>query len=126
MAKNKALVIVLLIVIVLLAIKFLFIKGNTGTNTPAAGPPKAAPVAVNAIIAKPERIGNEVYASGSVLANEEVELKPEVAGKILTVNFKEGSRVEKGSLLIKINDADLQAQLKKQDVQLKLASLLQH
>src|SRR6185369_10204785 len=75
-----------------------------------------------AIVAKAEKVGNQVYASGTVLANEEVELKPEVAGKILTVNFKEGSRVEKGALLIKINDADLQAQFKKLQVQLKLSS----
>src|SRR5690348_6169216 len=122
MRKNKTLVIVLLIVVLLLAIKFIFFKGGNAANAPATGPAKPSDVPVNAVVAMAEKIGNEVYASGTVLANEEVELRPEVAGKILSVNFKEGSHVEKGALLIKINDADLQAQLKKQDVQLKLAS----
>ena len=114
---------ILLLIAALLAVKFIFFKGNSGTNAPAAGAAKNAPVGVNAVVAKPERIGNEVYASGTALANEEVELRPEIAGKILSVNFKEGSKVEKGALLVKINDADLQAQLKKQQVQLKLAAV---
>ncbi len=123
MRKNKPLFIVILIIIVLLAIKFIFFKGNTASNTPpAGGPPKNAAVSVNAVVAKATRIGNEVYASGTVMANEEVELRPEIAGKILSVNFKEGSRVSKGALLVKINDADLQAQLKKLQVQLKLSA----
>jgi membrane fusion protein, multidrug efflux system len=120
--RNKTLLIVLLIVILLLAVKFIFLKGDKTSNAPAAGASKNAPVIVNAVVAKAQRLGNEVYASGTVLANEEVELRPEIAGKILSVNFKEGSRVSKGALLVKINDADLQAQLKKLQVQTKLAT----
>jgi membrane fusion protein, multidrug efflux system len=120
--RNKPLLIVLLIVILLLAIKFIFLKGNKTATAPTGSASKNAPVMVNAIVTKAERIGNEVYSSGTVLANEEVELRPEIAGKILSVNFKEGSRVNKGTLLVKINDADLQAQLKKLQVQIKLAT----
>ena len=123
MRKNKTVFIILLIIILLVAIKFIFFKNNAATNQPAAGAAsKNTPVSVNGIVARTEKVGNQVYASGTVLANEEVELRPEVPGKILSVNFKEGSRVEKGSLLIKINDADLRAQLKKLDVQLKLST----
>jgi membrane fusion protein (multidrug efflux system) len=122
MGKNRTLVVIVLIVALLLAVKFIFFKGNTRSNAPAAGAPKNAAVAVNAVVAKAEHLGNEVYASGTVLANEEVELRPEIAGKILSVNFKEGSHVSKGALLVRINDADLQAQLKKLQVQLKLAN----
>jgi membrane fusion protein (multidrug efflux system) len=77
---------------------------------------------VSAFIATPEKLANNVYASGSVLANEEVELKPEASGKILQIYFKEGSHAVKGELLIKINDADLQAQLKKLQLQVKLSA----
>jgi membrane fusion protein, multidrug efflux system len=47
-------------------------------------------------------------------------LKPEVAGKIVQMNIQEGKNVSKGQLLIKLNDADLQAQLKKLYAQMKL------
>jgi membrane fusion protein (multidrug efflux system) len=117
---KKPVLIIVIIVALLLAIKFIFFKGNTASNTPSSAPKNIA-VPVTAVIAKAAKIGNEVYASGTVLANEEVELKPEASGKILQVNFKEGTHVEKGDLLIRINDADLQAQLKKLQVQLKLA-----
>ncbi|MBL0330560.1 MAG: biotin/lipoyl-binding protein [Bacteroidetes bacterium] len=54
-------------------------------------------------------LSNEVYASGTIMANEEVELRPELSGKITQLNFTEGTKVTKGQLLVKINDADLQA-----------------
>ncbi|MGZ4033814.1 MAG: efflux RND transporter periplasmic adaptor subunit, partial [Bacteroidia bacterium] len=59
------------------------------------------------------KLENTVSASGTIVANEEVELKPEISGKIISLPLKEGTTVPKGELLAKINDADLQAQLKK-------------
>lgn len=59
---------------------------------------------------------------GKVIADEWVDLSPEVAGKITKIYFKEGSSVAKGQLLVKINDSELQAQLKKNDVKLQLAA----
>jgi membrane fusion protein (multidrug efflux system) len=51
--------------------------------------------------------------AGNVIANEEVELRSEVSGRIVAINFDEGSHVNKGMLLLKTDDRDLQAQLKK-------------
>lgn len=78
-------------------------------------------ISVKAHIVKSESLNNVVYATGSVLANEEVELRSEISGKIIKILFKEGSFVNKGDLLIKINDADLQAQLKKAESKVKLS-----
>jgi len=64
---------------------------------------------------------NNIYSSGTILAAEEVQLRPETSGKLIAVLFKEGTTVNKGELLAKINDADLQAQLKKLNLQYKLA-----
>lgn len=55
------------------------------------------------------------------MANEEIELRPEIAGRITGVSFNEGSQVEKGSLLLKINDSELKAQLKRKESEEKLA-----
>jgi membrane fusion protein, multidrug efflux system len=80
------------------------------TNT-ASGPPPAPKVSSFALV--PKELQSHVDATGTLLANEEVELKPEVSGRILKIYFREGSTVSKGQLLVKINDSDLQAQLKK-------------
>jgi len=56
------------------------------------------------------------------MANEEVELRPEISGRVTEVSFNEGSRVAKGSLLLKINDTELQAQLKRKESEEKLAA----
>jgi membrane fusion protein (multidrug efflux system) len=50
-----------------------------------------------------------------------VELRSEMTGKVTGIYFKEGSRVKKGDLLVKINDADLQAQQQKLEFQKELA-----
>jgi len=59
--------------------------------------------------------------TGTLRPDEEVDLSFETSGKIVGINFTEGTRVKKGDLLAKINDRPLQAQLEKLTVQLKLA-----
>lgn len=76
---------------------------------------------VKAIEASPTRIDDKINSTGTILANEEVEIRSEVDGRITKINFKEGSAVSKGELLLKINDDDLQAQLKKLKTQESLA-----
>jgi membrane fusion protein (multidrug efflux system) len=49
-------------------------------------------------------------------------LRSEATGKVTGIYFTEGSRVSKGQLLVKINDNDLQAQLKKMVLQDTLLS----
>lgn len=49
--------------------------------------------------------------SGSLEANEQIELHTEVSGIVESINFKEGSKVGQGQILLTINDAELQAQL---------------
>ncbi len=83
------------------------------------GAPSAMPVA--GIIAKPRSISETLQASGTLLANEEVDLKPETSGRVVLLNIREGERVVKGTLLLKINDAELQAQLRKLKLQLDVA-----
>lgn len=78
-------------------------------------------VPVKAHIVSLETLSNSVYTTGTILANEEVELRSEISGKIIKILFKEGSYVNKGDLLIKINDADLQAQLRRAESKVKLS-----
>jgi len=66
---------------------------------------------VDAVVVKPRHLERKINVTGSLLANEEVALKSEISGKVTGIFFEEGSTVQKGQLLIKINDSDLQAQL---------------
>jgi membrane fusion protein (multidrug efflux system) len=51
---------------------------------------------------------------------ESTEIRSEISGRVTNLNIKEGETVAKGNILVKIFDADLQAQLKKLNVQLQI------
>lgn len=68
-------------------------------------------------------LDDEIHTTGTVLANQEVNLVSEVARKVTAVYSREGSYVKKGALLFKLDDADLQARKKKLVLQEKLALL---
>jgi membrane fusion protein (multidrug efflux system) len=72
------------------------------------------------LVVKPESFTVTLPVTSSIEANESVVLKSEVSGKITGIFFNEGQRVEKGTLLIKVFDDDLQAQLVKAQANLKL------
>ncbi len=123
MNKNTKKIIVGLTIAVILAIVFLpkFLSSSgAGSNLMTGGRPDMV-VPVKAHIVVLETLSNSVFTTGTVLANEEVELRSEVSGKIVRILFKEGSFVSKGDLLIKINDADLQAQLRRAESKVKLS-----
>mgnify|MGYP000946996925 CR=1 FL=1 len=82
---------------------------------------KSGPTTVDVIIAKSEQIGNQVEVNGSVVANEFAELRPEVSGLLTFLNIPEGASVAKGTVMARINSADLEAQVNKLTVQLELA-----
>ncbi len=117
----KKILIIALILIVLIGAKVLFFPSVQPNKTMNGNKVKTAtPVSVH-IITETDFNQNISFA-GSVLANEEVNMKAELAGRITFLNIKEGSTVKKGELLVKINDVELLAQLKKLNVQQKLAT----
>ena len=84
-------------------------------------PKETPPVIVDVMIATPQPINDTVEANGTVVANEFLELHPEVSGRLTYLNIAEGKPVAQGTILAKINDADLRATLAKTRVQLDLA-----
>ncbi|GAB1349707.1 efflux RND transporter periplasmic adaptor subunit [Ignavibacteriales bacterium] len=87
-----------------------------------AGKQQQGPALVKGKILKYDSFSSEIKVMGKIIADEWVDLSPEVSGKIIKINFKEGGNVAKGQLLVKINDNDLQAQLKKNEVRLELSA----
>lgn len=124
MNKKLKQILIAVIIVVVLAIallpKLLSSSKSGNGNMPGGRPDMVVPV--KAHITSLETLNNSVFTTGSILANEEVELRSEVSGKITKILFKEGSFVNKGDLLVKINDADLQAQLRKAESKVKLSA----
>jgi len=76
---------------------------------------------VEAVVMEPQTIEDRIFSSGSIQANEVVELSSESSGIITGIFFEEGREVESGELLIKINDSELQAQKQRANFRLNLA-----
>src|SRR4030043_10715 len=109
--KNKkniyiwSAVVIVVIIIILTKVDF-----SSGTdNAGDSANPSARQVAVNAVIVQPKPLQNIIFSNGTLISNEEVEIRSEISGKITQILFEEGRRVKKNDLLIKINDAELQA-----------------
>jgi len=85
----------------------------------------AAKVPVDAIVIQPQLLDNRIFTTGTLLANEEVQLRPEISGRVTGIFFAEGSKVKKGDVLLKINDRELKAQLEGKEVEEKHASDLE-
>jgi len=97
------------------------------TEAKTAGPIAPA-LRVSTVTVKPETFSETITVTGSLRAEEGVDLQVEVSGKVVSINFVEGSTVKKGDLLLKINDTELQAMLaravyRKQIVELKEARI---
>ncbi len=84
-------------------------------------PPKRPTPRVDGFIVKTEILSESIEIPGSLVADESTEIHPEVSGRITGLYVREGSYVGKGALLAKLYDADLQAQLRKVQVQLQIA-----
>ena len=84
-------------------------KNNTN-NTKTNGNSKPN-VKVNGLIISEENFSNIISVSGSIDANEQVEIRSEVSGIVESIYFNEGTNVIKGQTLFKVNDSELRAQL---------------
>jgi len=89
----------------------------------AAGAPRAAapPLAVEVYTVTPEPFEISVPATGSLLARESVQLVSELSRRLVRIRAEEGAKVKKGAVLFELDTADLHAELKRLDVQIRLA-----
>ena len=85
-----------------------------------AGNPGKQVMTVNGIVLQPNKLDNIIRTTGTIRAFDDVDLHAEASGRVTKIYFTEGSHVNKGDLLVKINDEDLRAQLSKTEMQIKL------
>ncbi len=84
--------------------------------------PGSLSVVVEGVIAKVTPVNQTITISGTIIPFQETTLMPEVVGRVININLPEGSYVKAGTLLVKLFDGDLQAQLNKYQTQLEIAS----
>ena len=94
----------------------------------AGGPAAAAPSAggmpmmkVIAVAAVRQPVQETLALVGSIIANEQVEVKAESEGFVETIRFQEGQPVKKGELLVTLDETKLQAALEEAEASLKLS-----
>ncbi|MEI6274844.1 MAG: efflux RND transporter periplasmic adaptor subunit [Prolixibacteraceae bacterium] len=78
-------------------------------------------LAVDGVALKLVKLDLSYSYTGTLMANEEADIRPEISAKVTGIYFKEGSLVTKGTMLVKMFDSDLQANLKSNKLQLELA-----
>jgi membrane fusion protein (multidrug efflux system) len=93
---------------------------HSGATDQKSGARQAVNLRVEGIIVNPSVLDQTIAISGTLKPFEETVLMPEVAGRIVDINLAEGGFAKKGTILIKLFDGDLQAQLKKSQSQLEL------
>lgn len=115
MKKPARIISIILIVLVLGALlivpKLLSEKNKNQSSANQNSANQLIPV--DAYVVQTIDLENEVATVGTILANEEVEIKSEVQRRITGIYFKEGSFVPKGKTLFKLEDSDLLANLNK-------------
>ncbi len=94
---------------------------NRALASAAASQPRQRVLNVEAEVVEPMAMSEKTVSIGNMLPYEEVDLMFEATGKVMGIYFEEGQHVKKGTLLAKINDQPLLAQLKKLEAQVNLA-----
>lgn len=82
-------------------------KSGKGSGPAAQG----APTPVEVIELRPSAVQEDLVAVGSLRSNESVVLRPEVAGRIARIGFRDGQAVRRGQLLValdaSVNEAEV-------------------
>jgi RND family efflux transporter MFP subunit len=90
-------------------------QSAAATNANANNQPQTVDVTTTPAVVK--QIPTYFEATGNLAGDESVDVAPAVAGKIVQVNFDIGTYVEKGSVLVRLDDRDARIRLEQAEAQ---------
>lgn len=90
----------------------LFTSCKGGGDAPKTGGKPSGMSAVGHVVT-PASFSDMYTATGSLLPNEEIDILPEISGRVTAINFKEGTAVKQGQLLVQLYDEEIKAQIRK-------------
>jgi membrane fusion protein (multidrug efflux system) len=123
LVRNLAVAAVLVVFAYLLAAKAgLFSASPSEKTEQAASSEPAAQMPVSVVEVQATPLRDVLNVSGTIYPDEEVLLASEVSGRVVRLSFREGARVSKGQLLVKVDDSELGATARKLGFQIQLAS----
>jgi membrane fusion protein (multidrug efflux system) len=120
--KTKTISLTLAIMLLLGLIGYRILKNASESEINDKKGDKKPSLSVTAIVVSSKDFSNTISLSGSIDANENVEIRSEVSGIVEKISFLEGTNVSKGQILLKVNDIELKAQLSQAITKQKLAS----
>jgi multidrug efflux pump subunit AcrA (membrane-fusion protein) len=82
-----------------------------------AEPPKVPPLPVLAAVTERRTLEQTLRLSGTLLADEDVQIASRLPGKVMEVRYREGDRVERGAVLVRLDDREVRAQLARVEAQ---------
>jgi membrane fusion protein (multidrug efflux system) len=95
--------------------------GNARAQGPGGAGKGGGSTPVRVAVLKTERLGDRISSVGTILPNERIDVRTEISGRVREIHFKEGGRVKKGDLLVKIDDRELAAQLARAKSELEIS-----
>jgi membrane fusion protein, multidrug efflux system len=92
------------------------VAGGAGAGGGAGGPTGVEVAKVEAA-----RLQDDAQSVGSMRSRQNVMLRPEVAGRVLTMGFSDGARVRKGDVMVQLDDVLQRAEVRQADAQVSIA-----
>ena len=114
---RRWIVLVVLIIVVVVAWRVL----GSGRRQTVAEPPAEAAIPVEVATAQTQELSERIMAGGTVEALEEVTVTTKLTGRVAAVPVKEGQRVRAGQVLVRLEDAEILAQVRQADANLLAA-----
>lgn len=108
---KKKYLYILLVIVVVAGLSYWFTRQGRPAEVISAPSGGGNRMTVNAQIVRPETFSNTINLSGTLEPDEQVQIRSEISGVVRELAFREGAQVQKGQLLIRMDDSELQAQL---------------
>lgn len=116
--RTKVLALTLLTFVVAGLAAWRFLRPSaTLESAPVAVETVKPPTGVKVALVWREQVDEDLHAVGSLLADEAVVLRPEIAGRIEAIRFSEGGRVAAGDVLFELNASENRAMLAQTEAQ---------
>ncbi len=97
-------------------------KTGKPSNSGAGGPGGQRPASVEVVQLEASQVQDDVQSVGSLKSKQNVMLRPEVAGRVVSLGFTDGDRVRAGQVLVQLDDALQRAEVKQAQAQVAIAA----
>jgi membrane fusion protein, multidrug efflux system len=95
-------------------------RAGGAPNGPGGGG-AGGPIGVEVSKVEITRLQDDAQSVGSMRSRQNVMLRPEVAGRVLTMGFSDGGRVRKGDVMVQLDDVLQRAEVRQADAQVSIS-----